>query len=147
MTFILLPSHQRRYVFFTGVVAAFLIIWLSFFDRGFGSLCRYYPQYGYATRYCESAISLLLPLVFVAPLSSLLFLLREEVFRAWLRFAYWWIPVSLVFIYLAGGWSGGGFGIPNVLDQESVSIIFAGLFVVISLLLIIWKYFSSRRKS
>ena len=34
--------------------------------------------------------------------SIITYFLREEVFRAWLRFAYWWIPVSLVFIYLAG---------------------------------------------
>ena len=78
-------------------------------------------------------------------LSLITYKMRDEVYRAWLRFAYWWIPVSLVFIYLAGGWSGGGFGIPNVLDQESVSIIFASLFVLISLLLIAWKYFTSRR--
>jgi len=77
--------------------------------------------------------------------SIITYFLREEVFRAWLRFAYWWIPVSLVFIYLAGGWSGGGFGIPAVLDQEFVSLILSGLFVLISLLLIAYKYFASRR--
>ena len=77
--------------------------------------------------------------------SIITYFLREEVFRAWLRFAYWWIPVSLVFIYLAGGWSGGGFGIPAVLDQEFVSLILSGLFVLISLLLIAYKYFDSRR--
>ena len=77
--------------------------------------------------------------------SLITYKMRDEVFRTWLRFAYVWIPVSLVFIYLAGGWSGGGFGIPNVLDQESVSIIFAGLFALISLLLIVWKWFATRR--
>ena len=77
--------------------------------------------------------------------SIITYFLREEVFRAWLRFAYWWIPVSLVFIYLAGGWSGGGFGIPAVLDQEFVSLILSGLFLLISLLLIAYKYFASRR--
>ncbi len=77
--------------------------------------------------------------------SLITYKMRNEVYRAWLRFAYWWIPISLIFIYLAGGWSGGGFGIPNVLDQESVSIIFSGLFFIISLILIVWKYFSSRQ--
>src|SRR3989344_3826778 len=59
--------------------------------------------------------------------SIITYKMREEVFRAWLHFAYWWIPISLVFIYLAGGWSGGSLGIPNVLDQEFISIIFASL--------------------
>src|SRR3989338_9344774 len=90
----------------------------------------------------EPLFVIALSLLFV---SFFLFLVREGVFRAWLRFAYWWIPVSLVFIYLAGGWSGGGFGIPAVLDQEFVSLILSGLFVLISLLLIAYKYFASRR--
>ena len=133
LLFLSISPHQRRYVFFIGVIAAFAIAVLSFLDRSYGSLCRYYPEYGYGTYYCEIATSLLLPIVFITPLSILLLLVREEIFRAWLHFAYWWIPVSLVFIYLAGGWSGGSLGIPNVLDQEFVSIIFSGLFVIISL--------------
>jgi hypothetical protein len=83
-----------------------------------------------------------LPLILI---SIILMFVREEVFRAWLHFAYWWIPTSLVLIYFAGGWSGGGFGMPNVLDQEFVSMILSALFLIISLLLIIWKYFTTRR--
>jgi len=78
-------------------------------------------------------------------LSAITYFLKEEVFRTWLRFAYWWIPVSIVLIYLAKDSSGGGFGIPNVLDQEFVSLILASLFALISLLLIAYKYFASRR--
>ena len=78
-------------------------------------------------------------------LSLITYFLREEVFRAWLRFAYVWMPLSLVVIYLSAGWTGGGFGIPNVLDQETVAIIFSGLFIIISPLLILWKYFALRR--
>ncbi|MDP2655497.1 MAG: hypothetical protein Q8P17_03110 [bacterium] len=78
--------------------------------------------------------------------SLITYFLREEVFRAWVRFAYWWIPVSIVLIYLAKDSSGGGFGIPNVLDQESVSFILAALFAFISLLIIVWKYVASLPK-
>ena len=78
--------------------------------------------------------------------STITYFLREEVFRAWLHFTYWWIPVSFVFIYLARGWSGGGFGIPNVLDQESVSIIFSGLFTIISLFIILVSWVRHRRE-
>ena len=77
--------------------------------------------------------------------SFITYFLREEIFRAWLRFAYVWMPLSLVVIYLSAGWTGGGFGIPNVLDQETVAIIFSGLFIIISPLLILWKYFALRR--
>lgn len=76
--------------------------------------------------------------------SCLTYFLREEVFRTWLRFAYVWIPLSLIVIYLSAGWTGGGFGIPNVLDQETVAIIFSGLFVIISLFIILISWFRSR---
>lgn len=92
----------------------------------------------------EFAGNLILIFLPILIISLITYLLREEVFRAWLKFAYWWIPVSLAFIYLAGGSSGGGFGMPNVFDQEFVSIIFSGLFFIISLILIIWKHFSTR---
>ena len=112
----------------------------------------FFVDYLYKKNWISGDVTeLILPTLFffalpLLVLSLITYKMRDEVFRAWLRFAYWWIPVSLVFIYLAGGWSGGGFGIPNVLDQEFVSIIFSGLFAIISLLLIIWKYFTFRRK-
>jgi hypothetical protein len=77
--------------------------------------------------------------------SLITYFLREEVFRAWLHFAYGWIPLSIVLILLASGSSGGGFGIPNVLDQEFVAIILAALFAIISLAVIAYKYFATRR--
>ena len=86
-----------------------------------------------------------LPIIFL--LSLITYFLREEIFRAWLHFAYFWIPISLFFVYLASGSSGGGFGIPNVFDQESVSIIFSGLFAVISLVIIIIKSLFFKKKS
>ncbi|MBI5003526.1 hypothetical protein HZC00_00315 [Candidatus Kaiserbacteria bacterium] len=70
--------------------------------------------------------------------------MREEVFRAWLRFAYWWVPLSIVLTLITPGGS-GGFGIPNVIDQETVAFVFASLFSIISLIIIIRKYFATRR--
>lgn len=86
---------------------------------------------------------LFIPILF---LSLITYFLQEEVFRAWLHFAYWWIPLSLVMIYLAAGTSGGGFGMPNVFDQEFVSMIFASLFAIISLILILTKSLLLRGK-
>ncbi len=88
--------------------------------------------------------SMIEPLFFMSiPLSIssfFLLFLREEIFRAWLRFAYWWIPVSVFFIYLSSASSGGGFGMPNVFDEESVSLIFSALFLLISFILMLVKY-------
>lgn len=76
--------------------------------------------------------------------SFLTYKMHEKVFRPWLHFAYWWVPLSIVLSLLAGGGSGGGFGMPNLLDQESVAFIFAALFSIISLIIIIRKHFATR---
>ena len=90
---------------------------------------------------------LLYLLVPVFLLSLITYFLREEIFRTWIRFTYWWIPISIFFVYLASGSSGGGFGIPNVLDQESVSYIFSTLFLIISLIIITFKYFTLPKRN
>ena len=80
-------------------------------------------------------------------LSIITFFLRDEIFRAWLKFAYWWMPISIFFIFLsanAGG--GGGWGIPTILDPEFVSFVFSSLFFIISLLIIITRSFSLRNQ-
>ena len=79
-------------------------------------------------------------------LSLITYFLKEQVFRTWLHFAYGWIPLSLLFVYIASQSSGGGFGIPNVFDTESVSMIFSVLFFIISLILIFIKSIMLRKE-
>ena len=129
------------------------VFWISlvgtvvFFTLSPSNLYGYCFQEGHCWR-LWNVIESTAPYFFLLPLlllfSIITYKMREEVFRSWIRFAYWWIPISLFLIYLAGGSSGGGFGMPNVLDQEFVSIILSGLFAIISLLVITWKYFATR---
>ena len=132
------------------------VLWISLFGTiiAFGLSSSYFYDFCFRQGRCwhlwnttelVGAYFILFPLILF--FSLITYFLREEVFRAWLRFAYVWMPLSLVVIYLSAGWTGGGFGIPNVLDQETVAIIFSGLFVIISLLLVIWKHFTFRRSS
>jgi len=114
-------------------------------------LCQKTYYFGDSIRCSDTLLPMIGQVLGLFALGLLLFsivtyFLREEVFRAWLKFAYVWIPVSMVLIYLAGGSSGGGFGIPNVLDQEFVSLILASLFVLLSLVIIIVKSILLRGK-
>ncbi len=71
-------------------------------------------------------------------LSLITYWMHEKVFRAWLRFAYWWIPLTIVLVLMTHD-SSGGFGISDIVTREAVSMIFSALFLLISLVLIIWK--------
>ncbi|MEK7068888.1 MAG: hypothetical protein AAB947_00735 [Patescibacteria group bacterium] len=88
-------------------------------------------------------VAFLFPPLFL--FSLITYKMREKVFRAWLHFAYWWVPLSIVLTFLSRG--GGGFGMPNVFDQEFVAFVFSALFFIVSLLIIAWKYIATRRSA
>lgn len=69
--------------------------------------------------------------------SLFLFFVHDIVFKKWLRFAMVWILLTIVFVMLAPVSTGGfiNFG-PT---KELVSIWMGVLFVIISLVLIIWQ--------
>jgi len=79
-------------------------------------------------------------------LSLILLFLREEIFKSWKTFAIWWIPLSALFILSAPSSGGGSIGIGGGIDREIVTWWFAGLFLIISLVLIIYKSIALRRK-
>jgi len=88
--------------------------------------------------------------LFSAPvfLSSLILLFRpEQIFLSWRRFAYWWIPLSVFFIALSPGQERAGLGSYGMgVNRESISWVFAVLFLLISLILIAVKSFQLRGK-
>lgn len=85
-------------------------------------------------------------LVFVVLLlfSLITYKMRDEVYRAWLRFSYFWIPLSMVLILLSPEYSGGYIPLYSI-TKSSVAFVSSLLFVIISLTIIAWKYFSTRR--
>ena len=83
------------------------------------------------------SISLLLILV-------VLLFLGENIFFSWFRVARWMIPIALLIVFSTPGvshsWAIGG---PT---RETISLFTAGLFLVISLILIIKKSIQVRRQ-
>ena len=125
--------------------SAFFIILLSFFLFNekwcyVGTVCNRME------RYVSQNLTIFYYLIpFILLFSLLTYKMHERVFRSWLHFAYWWVPLSIILTFLAGGGSGGGFGMPNIFDREFVAFIFSALFFVISLIIIVWKYIATRR--
>lgn len=80
---------------------------------------------------------------FIALSLSLLYLLREEIFRSWLRFTKWYLPPATIAVIISSG-SHGGWGIGNIFAPEFVTMWSAGLFFIISLFLIAYKSYRLR---
>lgn len=77
----------------------------------------------------------------VLVISILTYKMRDEVFRAWISFTKWGVPLQ-IFLALIFPVSGGGYLIS--IDKQFAAIILSILFVIISLILIAWKYVAAR---
>lgn len=88
---------------------------------------------------------ILLPIIPLFLFSLITYKMRDEVYRAWLRLASIWIPLSMLGIFLAPEYSGQLLPLFPV-TKSSVAFVSAILFGAISLLIIAWKYFKSLPK-
>lgn len=76
--------------------------------------------------------------------SLIAYFMREEIFRAWVRFATWWIPISM-FCILITPTDYGGAGIGMSLGKPDVALVTSFFFVLISLILIAYKFFKLKK--
>ena len=81
----------------------------------------------------------------VAFFSLITYFLREEIFRAWLRFTYWWVPLSFAIVLFAS--SRQSANIVGLSDQAIFGVFTWGLYILISLIIITWKYLATRKLS
>ena len=79
-------------------------------------------------------------------LSLILFFLREQVFHSWVKFTKWYLPIALLLILISSDTGGGLFiGFGGGYDREGMIWFTTGLFLVISLLIIIIKSWRLRK--
>jgi hypothetical protein len=72
--------------------------------------------------------------------------MRDEIYRAWLKFSYGWIPLSMALILIAPEYDSSFIPLYSF-TKGSVAFIMSLLFVIISLGIIIWKYASAKDKA
>jgi len=76
----------------------------------------------------------------ILPISLSFFFIRDQIFYSWLKFVKWYLPLSALIIFISPT-HGHGF-LPPLVTKELASLWLAGLFVVVSIVLIVYKYFS-----
>ena len=75
--------------------------------------------------------------------SLITYRMRESIYRAWVRFVYVWIPLSMILIFLAPEYS-NDWMFP--VTKASVAFVTFWIFVIISSLIIIYQYIATRGK-
>ncbi|MDP1689678.1 MAG: hypothetical protein Q8L52_00495 [bacterium] len=128
---------KKNVLLISGAVSILLV----FIDRiGTYQLCGGYPGLCVDTLFNSSMLLFVFPFVFL--FSVVTYFLSESVFRAWVNFAKWWVPVQILLVALIPESSGGYF--VAILDKQFAAIILSGLFATISLLIILISWFRSR---
>ena len=94
----------------------------------------------------ESAAVLLMSIsIPLLILSLITYKMKDEVFRAWWRFARWWVPVIIavtLFVQNAGG--GGGWGMNGGAFDAIFIGIFYFIFILVSLIKIVRAYLKTK---
>lgn len=133
----------------TALVSSFLLtICLIFWDYiGNYKLCDLLTEQGHAGD-CPFMLAnieyLLMPILFFLPLAFITYFMREEIYKAWFRFARWWIPLSIALIFLSPEYSSDWI-LP--IEKGSVALTTSILFVCISIIVIALKYWRLNRRS
>ncbi len=78
-----------------------------------------------------SVLFILIPLSFV----------RDQIFNSWLRFSYWWLPITIIMFSIVPKYDGSLLPV----TKEIVSLWMSGLFIFISLIIIIKKSLELRK--
>lgn len=73
--------------------------------------------------------------------SLITYFMREEIFRPWIRFAMWWVPISMFLILITPNNNGGGFGPQLSFGGGDTAVLASGIFVLISLAIVIYGIF------
>lgn len=111
-----------------------------FFVSGFSRELSYCPSYSYSSCafFFDGFAQVFLP-IFPAFLFSLItYKMRDEVYRTWFKFARWWIPLSMLVIFLAPEYPSN---FMSPIEKGTVALLFSALFVIISTVIVGRKYF------
>jgi len=122
-------------------IAWWLFLFLTnsiLFSTG-GHCHMYYVGWcNFASKTIEHTVAYTNPFFPLFLLSLITYFMREEVFRSWVRFAAWWIPISMVLIFITPT-ENGSFGFPSLTSPGFTAFILSALFLIISLFFILWK--------
>jgi hypothetical protein len=66
------------------------------------------------------------------------YFLKEGVFKTWMKFTYWYLPIYvLVILLLSGMGGGGGYIVGDIFSSEFFALSLSVIYIIISLILVI----------
>ena len=101
--------------------------------------------YGSCMDSLHSFFGIFLPIVPFFVFALITYFMRDEVYKTWVRVAFWMLGISMILIAITPGAQTGGFGPQISFGKPDVAFLACLLFVLVSIVLIAWKYFLLRK--
>ena len=142
-----ISSSPSKIVVFIGALLGLVSGYILIHPLQFG-ICTNTYTFGMETRCLASPAftygeSLFVFSLIVVCISVITFFLHNTVFRSWLKFAGVWMGITIALVIIIPD-DGGGF--VTLISKEIISMLSAGLFVAVSIILLIIKSLLLRRK-
>lgn len=136
---------NTKIIQFVPSLLALVVIGFDYFSHW----CIFSIRTCYGTVISHVSLSVTQPLYFFAlyflPLAIILIFIPRHIFNSWLKFAAWALPLAFIFIATTSvSWTGIGMNFFPFYRDDAARLA-AEVFTAISLVLIIWKYFATRR--
>jgi len=131
----------KKKVFWISLVGGFIFAFLLFFVLN--DYCGLYKDLCRSLYDGTASFLFIFPLIFL--FSLITYPLRDEVFQSWLRFAKWWIPLSILLVLVMPDGQGGGY-MPSLIDKQTIAFLMSSIFILVSTIKIISKSIELRGK-
>ena len=133
---------KKIWLLVSGIIVMLLIFWDVV---GNYRLCDFFIDNGSAGS-CPSTLAsletMLLPVIPLFIFYLILFFLKDDVYRTWSKFVIWWIPLSMLAIFMAPEYSHDWM---FRVEKGSVALAMSAIFIIVSILIIGVKYFALKR--
>lgn len=134
-------SHKRKVHLILFIAPIVFALTLSTCYSRFGDICGSSGDINERV-----ALSFVLFSISIFLLSLIFLFTREEIFRFWVKFAKYYLPIAALLIILSPETGGGGFGLSLGFDAELTTWWTAGVFFIVSIVIIIYRTISIRHK-
>lgn len=133
----LLTQKNVLVISVVGVVLFFVFI----FSNEMGFCAPYQLSCMKRFDFMAEIIQIFIPVLFC---SLIAYKMHANVFKSWINFTKWWVSLTIILSVLAGFGEQPSY-MPAMITPGTVSFLMSSLFLVISLILIVYRFFTLKK--
>ena len=120
-----------------------VVIYIALDHLGTYELCG--RVYGTCMHSLHNVFIIFTPILPLFVFALITYFMREEVYKAWIRFAIPMLGISMLLTAIMPDSQGGGFGPQISFGKPDIALLASAIFVIVSIIIIVKKYLQLRK--